>query len=360
MQIVNPDGQDPQRAAWQPTRQLPPALALRQLLFGHRVTRIITVAAQLQLADAMDETPRSVAALAAAVGADPAALQRLLYALASIGLVTTSAPGQFALTPVGACLRSDAPHGLRSWALMESAEYYQAAWDHLLPSVRSGAPAFECAIGQSFYDYLDRHPVDGATFSQTMGQVTAVIVDAVLAAYDFASVERVVDIGGGYGNLLTSLLQRYPTMRGVLLDTPAVIARAKPHIQATGVADRCELVGGDFLADLPAGGDLYLLSRVLMDHDDEASVRLLRNCRRAMTGRSRVHIVQIVLPSSEADAARHLLFDGAMSNLNMFVLGLGAERTEEQYRALLATAGFTVTQIIPTRALMSIIEARPT
>ncbi|HEX8112148.1 MAG TPA: methyltransferase [Kofleriaceae bacterium] len=360
MQIFDPDTQSPQHAAWQPTSQLPPALALRQLLFGHRVTRIIAVAAQLKLADAMDETPRSVAALAAAVGADRAALQRLLYALASIGLVTTSAPGQFALTPVGACLRSDAPHGLRSWALMESAEYYQAAWDHLLPGMRSGAPTFESAVGQSFYDYLDRHPVDGANFSQTMQEVTAVIVDAVLAAYDFASVERIVDVGGGYGRLLTSLLRRYPAMRGVLLDTPAVIARAKPQIQATGVADRCELVGGDFFADLPAGGDLYLLSRILMDHDDEASVRLLQNCRRAMTGRGRVHIVQIVLPSSEADAARPLLFDAAMSNLNMFVLGLGAERTEEQYRALLAGAGFTVTQIIPTRALMSIIEARPT
>jgi hypothetical protein len=110
---------------------------------------------------------------------------------------------------------------------------------------------------------------------------------------------------------------------------------------------------------MPAGGDLYLLSRVLMDHDDEASVRLLQNCRCAMTAQSRLHIIQIVLPCSEADAARHLLFDGAMSNLNMFVLGLGAERTEEQYRALLARAGLMVAQIIPTRALMSIIEARP-
>src|SRR5215813_2599634 len=359
MHIVSRDEESPRRTAWQPSSQLPPALALRQLLFGHRVTRIITVAAQLGLADAMDETPRSVTALAAAVGADPAALHRLLWALASIDLVTATAPEQFVLTPVGACLRSDAPQGLRSWALMESAEYYQTAWDHLLASVRSGEPAFECAVGQPFYDYLDRHPVDGANFSQTMGEVTTVIVDAVLAAYDFASVGRVVDVGGGYGKLLTSLLQRYPTMRGVLLDTPAVIARAKPQIQATGVADRCELVSGDFFADMPAGGDLYLLSRILMDHDDEGSVRLLRNCHRAMTARSRVHIVQIVLPSSDADAARHLLFDGAMSNLNMFVLGLGAERTEEQYRALLAKAGFGVTQIIPTRALMSIIEARP-
>jgi SAM-dependent methyltransferase len=192
-----------------------------------------------------------------------------------------------------------------------------------------------------------------------MSEVTTVIVDAVLAAHDFASAQRVVDVGGGYGRLLTSLLQRYPAMRGVLLDTPAVIERARPQIQATGVADRCELVGGDFFADMPAGGDLYLLSRVLMDHDDEASVRLLQNCRRAMTAQSRLHIIQIVLPCSEADAARHLLFDGAMSNLNMFVLGLGAERTEEQYRALLARAGLMVAQIIPTRALMSIIEARP-
>ncbi len=362
MQITNStnrNGKTLEHTAWQPASQLPPALALRQLLFGHRVTRIITVAAELGLADAMDETPRSVTALAAAVGADASALHRLLWALASIDLVTASAPEQFALTPVGACLRSDAPQGLRSWALMESAEYYQAAWDQLLTSVRSGASAFEGAVGESFYDYLDRHPVEGATFSQTMGEVTAVIVDAVLAAYDFASVERIVDVGGGYGKLLTSLLHRYSTMRGVLFDTPAVIERAKPRIHATGVADRCELIAGDFFAALPADGDLYLLSRILMDHDDEASVRLLRNCRQAMAGRGRVHIIQIVLPSRETGAAHDLLFDGAMSHLNMFVLGLGAERTEDQYRALLARAGFVVTQIVPTRALMSIIEARP-
>ena len=359
MQIANSKRQAPQRDTGEPADQLPPALALRQLLFGHRVTRVITVAAELGLADAMDEAPRSVADLAAAVGADTAALHRLLYALTSIGLVTASAQGEFTLTPLGACLRSDAPHGLRSWALMESADYYQTAWDHLLTSVRSGAPAFETAVGQPFYHYLDQHPADGANFSQTMGEVTAVIVDAVLAAYDFARVERLVDVGGGYGKLLTSVLQRYPMMHGVLFDTSAVIKRARPQILAAGVADRCELIAGDFFDRLPAGGDLYLLSRILMDHDDEGSVRLLRNCRQAMADRGRVHIIQIVLPSSEAGAARHVLFDGAMSNLNMFVLGLGAERTEDQYRALLATAGFAVTQIIPTRALMSIIVARP-
>jgi hypothetical protein len=242
---------------------------------------------------------------------------------------------------------------------MESAGYYQVAWDHLLTSVQSGTPAFEAAIGEPFYHYLDQHSVDAANFSQTMGEVTTVVVDGVRAAYDFAGVERIVDVGGGYGKLLTSLLQHYPAMRGVLFDTPAVIERARPQIHATGVADRCELIAGDFFAALPAGGDLYLLSRILMDHDDETCVRLLRNCRHAMAGRGRLQIIQIVLPSSTAGAARHLVFDGAMSHLNMFVLGLGAERTEDQYRALLAMAGFAVTQIVPTRALMSIIEARP-
>jgi SAM-dependent methyltransferase len=350
--------QTTQPAAWQSASQLPPALALRQLLFGHRVTRIITVAVQLGLIDQMDERPRPVADLADAVGANAAALHRLLWGLASVELVTATAPDAFALTPMGACLRTDAPRSLRSWVFMESADYYQAAWDHLLDGIRSGSPAFECAVGQPFYHYLDRHPTDGRNFSQTMGEVTAVIVDAVLAAYDFSSCRRVVDVGGGYGKLLTTLLQHYPTMQGVLFDTPTVIERAKPQIQATSVAQRCELVGGDFFDALPTGGDLYLLSRVLMDHSDECSVRLLRNCRQAMGEGGRVQIIQLLLPSSEAEAARHLLFDGAMSNLNMFVLGLGAERTEAQYRTLLARAGFTVTQVIPTGALMSIIEGQ--
>jgi hypothetical protein len=231
--------QTTQPAAWQPASQLPPALALRQLLFGHRVTRIITVAVQLGLIDQMDETPRTVTTLAAAVGANAAALHRLLWGLASVGLVTAAEPDAFALTPMGACLRTDAPRSLRSWVLMESADYYQAAWDHLLDGVRSGTPAFDCAVGQPFYHYLDRHPTDGRNFSQTMGEVTAVIVDAVLAAYDFSSYRRVVDVGGGYGKLLTTLLHHYPTMQGVLFDTPTVIERAKAQIQATSVAQCC-------------------------------------------------------------------------------------------------------------------------
>jgi SAM-dependent methyltransferase len=346
-------------AAWQASTDLPPALALRQLIFGHRVTQLIATAGQLGLADQLNDTPQRAADLAPLVQADVRALQRLLRALASVGVVAEVDQGCFTLTPVGACLRTDASSSIRSWVLAESAAYFQQAWGSLLHAVQTGTPAFDHALGMTFYQYLAQHPDAGRSFGQAMAEVTAVMADAVVAAYDFAAVQQVVDVGGGYGTLLATILQAYPSVRGVLFDIPAVIEGAGATVAAAGVADRCELIAGDFFERVPAGGEAYLLSRVLMDYDDDRSVQILRNCRRAMAAQGRVLIIQLLLPRPEREATHDLLFEGAMSDLNMLILGRGAERSEAEYRTLLEVAGFRVTQVIPTRSLMSIVEGRP-
>ena len=346
-------------ATWQPSTDLPPALALRQLIFGHRVTQIIATAVRLGLADRLNDIPQRAADLAPHVQADARALHRLLRALASVGVVAEVEHGGFTLTPIGTCLQTDASSGIRSWVLAESAAYFQQAWGSLQHAVQTGTPAFDHSLGMTFYQYVAQHPDVGRSFSQAMGEVTTVLADAIAATYDFAAVQQVVDVGGGYGKLLATILQTYPSVRGVLFDVPSVIAGAGATMAAAGVADRCDLIAGDFFERVPAGGEAYLLSRVLMDYDDDRSVQLLRNCRRAMAAQGRVLIIQLLLPPPDRETMPDMLFEGAMSDLNMLILGRGAERSEVEYRTLLEVAGFMVTQVIPTRSLMSIVEGRP-
>jgi hypothetical protein len=336
-----------------PSDSLPHALALRRMIFGHRMTQIIVAAARLGLADHLGETPRSYTELAPIVQANPRGLYRLLRALASLGLVEEAEDGRFTLTPVGACLRTDAPLGMRSWALFEGAEYYQRAWGNLQHAVKTG----DYALGMHFYQYMGQFPDARQTFSQAMVDFARLSADAVVAAYDFSAARTIVDVGGGQGILLEAILRAYPAPRGVLFDLPSAVEAAAQHLARAGLARRCELAGGDFFENVPPGGDVYILSRILMDYDDARCLRILGNCRAAMADRGKVLIVQQVLPAEFTDDTRETLFEGAMSDLNMMVMVNGHERTEAEYRALLEAAGLHITRVVPTGSLMSVIEA---
>jgi SAM-dependent methyltransferase len=335
----------------------PPALLLRRLIGSYRITHAIRAAAQLNLTDHLGERPQTAGELAARLHLNPPALHRLLRTLVSVGLLEDAGDGLFALTPVGACLRRDAPDGMRAWALCEGAEYYQGAWMNLAHAVQTGETAFEHAHGTSFYQYLAGHPETGHDFSQAMLDYARLIAAAVVDGYDFSGVRRVVDVGCSHGRLLSAILRANPTVSGVLFDRPEIIGRAGERIRGTELAERAELVAGDFFESLPAGGDLYILSRILMDYDDERSVRLLQNCHRAMAPGGRVLVVQLLMPDEGGGgAARERLFEAAVSDLNMLVLTGGRERTEGEYRTLLGRAGFRLSRVVPTRALVSLIE----
>ena len=342
----------------EPSQEAAPGLLLRRLISSYRISSAIHVAAQLGLADHLGDAS-STAELAALLGVHEPALRRLLRALVSVGVLADAGEDRFALTPVGTCLRADSPMSMRSWALCEGAEYYQRAWMDLSHAVQTGATAFQHAHGEPFYSYLSRHADRGAGFAQAMVDFGRLIARVLLDSYDFSSVRRIVDVGGNHGHLLLPILQRHPAMTGVLFDRPSVIGGACEAIQAAGLRHRCEPVAGDFLETVPAGGDLYLLSRVLMDYDDERAARLLRNCRRTMAPHGRVLIIQQVVPAQAGDAPGSASLDATLSDLNMLVLTGGRERDEEEYLALLERAGFALTRIIPSRALVSFIEAVP-
>jgi SAM-dependent methyltransferase len=339
-----------------PAAGMPPALLLRRLIGSYRITHAIKAAAQLGLADHLGERPQGAGELAARLHLNPQALSRLLRTLVSLGLLADAGDGLFTLTPVGACLRRDAPDGMRAWALCEGAEYYQDAWLNLPHAIETGETAFEHTHGMPFYQYLARHPETGHDFSRAMLDYARLIAAAVVAGYDFAGVRRVVDIGCSHGHLLTAILRANPTVSGVLFDRPEIIGRAEESLRGTELAGRAELVAGDFFESLPAGGDLYLLSRILMDYDDDAAVRLLQNCRRAMAPGGRVLIVQLLMPEQGDGKAPAPLFEAAVSDLNMLVLTGGRERTEAEYRTVLGRAGFRLSRVVQSQALVSLIE----
>ena len=338
------------------TAAVPPILALRRLIFGHRVTRIITIAAQLGLADHLAAGPKRADELAALVQADAPTLYRLLRALASVGVFVEVESGGFALTPLGDCLRTDAPSRMRSWALLEGEAFCQRLYADLLWSVQTGGVTFDQTYGMGFYQYLTQHSDTARLFSEAMAEFAALSTDMVAADYDFSPFHQIVDVGGGQGVLLATILSRYPQAHGVLFELASVIERARPSIEASGLADRCELVAGDFFVSVPQGADAYILQRILHGFDDERCVCILQSCHRAMTPSSRVLIIQQVMPPLGAEAVSETLFHGVMSDLNMLAVGGGRERTAAEYRALLEAAGLRLTRVVPTRSLMSVVE----
>ncbi len=315
---------------------------LYRLMSGYRVSQAIYVAAKLGIADLLEEGPQGTDELAQATGTHAATLYRVLRYLVGVGLFEEVAPRRFTLTPLGAGLRTDLPGSIRPMALMLLDQASWQPWGQLLYSVQTGETAFEHVHGMGRFDYLAEHPDTAAVFNEAMSSNTARSGTAIIDAYDFSGIERLVDVGGGHGLLLATVLQAHPTMRGVLFDRPQVIAGAQATLEAAGVSDRCELVGGDFFAEVPSGGDAYLLRQIIHDWDDARAVAILRNCRRAMGEAGRLLVVERAISPDYRRALPVLHID-----LEMLVNVGGLERTDAEYEALFAAADFRLTSIVP-------------
>jgi hypothetical protein len=271
------------------------------MAMGSWVSQALYAAAKLRIADALSEGPQSCEAIAAATGTPAHSLSRLLRALCSLRVIAAADDGRFVLTALGRPLRADRPGSLRAMVLTLGEIHYQA-WGALDHGIKTGSPAFSWVFGARLFDHLDRSSDAGATFHGAMTDLASLISQAVLLAYDFAGVHLLVDVGGGYGQFLTDILAMYPSMRGILVDTPAVICQAKRHVEGHLSQSRCTLVAGNLLEPLPRGGDLYLLSGVIHDWDDDDAITILEQCRRAMTPNGKVLVVESVLPETDASA----------------------------------------------------------
>ena len=331
---------------------VPPSATLLQMMTGYWVSQAIYVAAKLGVADLLAEGALSFEELATKTKTDAPSLRRVLRALASIGIFTETSPGMFALTPLASLLRTGTPDSMRALAIMYAEEQYRA-WGDVLHSVHTGETAFEHQFGTSYFGYLAQHPESDRVFNEAMTGWTMQLIGAVADTYDFSQFQTVVDVGGSYGTLLAAILQSNPTMRGILFDQPHVAAAAQGQLEVAGVAERCTTVGGDFFTELPSGGDAYILAQILHDWDDERSVAILQQCRRAISEHGKLLVIELVLPSGEEP------FLGKWLDLHMLVLLGARERTATEYEALFQKAGFALARVIPIATGQSIVEAVP-
>jgi len=326
---------------------------MRSIGLGPLVFQAVYAASQLGVADALADGPKRADEIATAVAAHAPSLYRLLRALSVAGVFAEDADGRFSLTGAGELLRSDVPGSLRDWFALQGADWYQRMLAQLTPSVRSGQVGAARAFGMPLFAFLDTDPEARRVFDRAMTSQHVDSTPAIAASYDFSTSSTVVDVGGGHGGLLRTILRQHPDLRGILFDLPAVVEGARDELQAAGLADRCELVGGSFFESVPRG-DLYVLMAILHDFDDEAAAAILAQIRRVIPDDGRLLVLEQILP---AGSEPH---PGKMRDLAMLLIG-GKERTEAEFRAVLEAGGFTLDRILPIGSVfnMSVLEASP-
>ena len=311
---------------------------------------MIYAAARLQIADLLKDGPEHARALAEVVQIEADILFRFLRGLAWCGLLVHQNDDRFSLTPMGELLRSDVPNSLHEHAL-SMGELDVPVWKNTLEALKSGETGFSLTFGMELFDYFDKHPAFGSRFDRLMGDVTLATAAGIVHRYDFSPFKTVVDIGGGNGSFMTTILKANAKLHGIVFDLPQVIARTHVYLKQMGMADRCDAVGGDFFAAVPAGGDVYMMKWVLHDWSDERSLTILENCRAVMTENSRLLVVDKVMPEQASPATPEIVWD-----LHMLVMLKGIERTESQFRELFSRAGFKLTRMVPIEAGFCIIE----
>ena len=328
---------------------------LMQLSSGYMPAAALYTVIKLKIADLLAAGPRPVAELARAAEANEDALYRVLRMLATFGIFSEVGLRYFRLTPAAELLRSDAAGSARDMILWMSNPIHLRVYADMMHSVKSGTPAIEKTTGMPAFEYFAQDREASDEFNAGMTSISAMLAPAVLEAYDFSGLRTLVDVAGGHGFLLASILRKHPKMRGVLFDLEHVIAGAQPKLEQQRVADRCRTVSGDFFAEIPAGGDAYLLQHIIHDWDDERAVKILRNVRRAIDARPQGRLLvfeDVVLPGNEPGLVKFL-------DIEMLLMPGGRERTEQEFRALFAAARFKLNRIVPTRAAIKIIEGLP-
>lgn len=328
-----------------------PRELLAHWISGYWLSQMLHVAARLKLADLIAGGTQSSAALAAVTRMHEPSLFRLLRGLASLGVFAETTPGCFVMTPLAEPLRSDHPESVRPMALMLGGVQYEA-WADLYDSVATGKPSFDERFGQPLFEWLATRPDEAAEFDAAMTAIHGRETAATIAAYDFSQYSHLVDVGGGNGSQLVEILRACPSLRGTVFDLPNVVERTRRLIDEAGLARRCDAVGGSFFEEVPAGADGYVLRHIIHDWNDEQSLQILRTVRNAATDASRLLIVESVIPAGNDPGFAKLL------DLTMLVIPGGKERTAEEYRALLAEAGWELTSITPTTAEVSVLEGR--
>lgn len=329
--------------------QTTPQATLRQLIDGYRVSKMIVVAAELGIADLVSDGPKHFAEIASATHTEAPTLFRLLRALASVGVFARMDGDLFTLTPLADCLRTGVDGSMRPWAVLSGRLY--TIWAHLNHSVETGDTTFDHLHGMSVWEYRERNPEEGRIFHDAMTANTTLVARSVVDAYNFSRFGTLVDVGGGKGALIQAILTANPKLLGILFDVPAAVREAAASFALAGLTDRCQLLNGSFFESVPAGGDAYILSRILHDWHDDQAIHILKTTRRAMTGGSTLLIIERVLDAQNTSS------EATHTDIHMLVMTGGRERTAAEFQTLLAASDFDLMRVIPTGSPVHIIEA---
>ena len=330
----------------------PPPQQILQLLLGKFISRSLTAVADLSIADALHQGPQSVDDLAKKTETNADALYRVLRALAAVNVFRELPGRKFENNPLSDTLRADSEHSTRAMVRWINDPAGWRPWGRLDYSIKTGQPATEEVLDKDVFSWLQENPSSLEKFQDAMTGFSAMTAHAVAEAYDFSDIEKLVDVGGGHGMLLGTILNKYNGISGVLFDRPEVTSQAQPVLTKLGVADKVEVVPGDFFEGVSAGADAYILKFIIHDWDDERSAQILGNCRKAMKPGGKVLVVDTVLNDSPEATFSKLL------DLEMLVMTPGGrERTEADFAALFDKCGLKLSRIVPTESPVSVVEA---
>lgn len=323
-----------------------------QMVIGKWISQAIGTAVELGVPDELRKGARQCSDVARKVGVSEDGLYRLLRALASVGLFAESAGRRFKLTPIGQFLRSDHPQSAAGYAQFVAHDSTWRPWGQLNYSVKTGMPAFDQVFGAPIFEYLSKNPQAAAVFDDAMTSISAAEATAAAEAIDFKGIKTVMDVAGGHGLLLATVLKRNKTMRGVLFDLPHVVAGAAATFARAGMTGRVRTESGDFFTELPSGADAIMMKHIIHDWDDQSATRILQACHRALGPQGKVLIVDAVVPPGNVPHYGKLL------DLEMLVLTpRGRERTKIEFTKLLRGAGFRLSRIVTTNSPLSVVEA---
>jgi hypothetical protein len=329
---------------------VPPQAVLLDMLCGMMKTQAIREAARLRIADLVKDGPKSTAELAEATGTDKVSLYRLLGTLASLDIFSEVEPGHFAQTSLSNLLRPDVGGSMYDVVLIHGEQWQWHPWEAFSYSVQTGKTAFNQVFGEDLWQYFAKNPELGERFQKAMSGFSMAVDIPVALGYDFSSIHTLVDIGGGYGSLLTTILKANSAMHGILFDVPPVIEKARAGIEASEVANRCTLIAGDVFEAVPVGADAYIMKQILQDWDDSQCVQILSNCRRAMKSGGRVLVAeQVLLPGKQMSTSK-------LIDLQLMVVLSGRMRYEAEHRRLFEDAGLQLLRAWPTHTPYTILE----
>jgi hypothetical protein len=334
-----------------PVNVVSPQAQLIEMARGHQISSVLRVAAQLKLADFLSEEPRTAEELAQSTATHAPSLYRFLRTAASLGLFSEDGEHRFSLASLAEPLRSGVPGSVRTTILSLTGDLFLRPFSNLLYSVQTGRTAFEKEYGVPIFDWLGSHPEEGAMFSDLMIGFHGPETAAVAAAYDFSGCETIADVGGATGHLLATILGSCPGAKGILFDLPHNADGAATLIQGRGMVGRIRFESGSFFESVPSGADVYMMSHIIHDWSEEQCLTILRNCRAAMGPKSRLLIIEMVIPAGNAP------HPGKSTDIVMLAVPGGQERTEQEYCVLLAKAGFRLERVVPTDSAASVVEA---